>query len=275
MIDGKISGHSLHSSHHLPISWPPFIQLILSVLHQVAVEFFRFKGGFKRYQHLGQPATESQSKLMNQILRSGFQCQMHSKKRKWHVNDMQKKTWNHPVAKKMVKLHHLTLFREKNSNILKITTKKTLVSNSLVKLSHLIHLPLQSPELQWHLTGDAKHYPSDEKRSTEIQTSFYKKGLLHILEMMIQSPNSTKVESSFSANYPAWSWLLNCLWCSTGRADANRWHLRQHHGMIPWDIPALTNIPIITRMIPNPWNFSLFQCFWLVTSGSPKLIFWW
>jgi len=118
----------------------------------------------------------------------------------------------------------------------------------------LIHLPLQSPELQWHLTGDAKYYPSDEKRSTEIQTSFYKKSLLHILEMMIPSPKSTKVESSFSADYPAWSWLLNCLWCSTGRADTNRWHLRhvQHHGMIPWDIPALTNIPIITRMIPNP-----------------------
>lgn len=29
----------------------------------------------------------------------------------------------------------------------------------------------------------------------------------------------------------------------------------------------LTNIPSITRMIPNRWNFS-FQCFWLVTSGS-------
>lgn len=53
---------------------------------------------------------------------------------------------------------------------------------------------------------------------------------------MIQSPNSTKVECSFSAHYPAWSWLLNCLWCSTGCADTNRWHLRQHHGMIPWDI---------------------------------------
>lgn len=44
---------SLHSSHHLPISWPPFIHSTRSVLHQVAVEFFRFKGGFKRYQHLG------------------------------------------------------------------------------------------------------------------------------------------------------------------------------------------------------------------------------
>lgn len=144
----------------------------------------------------------------------------------------------------------------KDTNILKITTKKTLVSNSLVKLSHLIHLPLQSPELQWHLTGDAKvtskgAHDSNvqrtiyslfiarvlKKRSTEIQTSFYKKGLLHILEMMIQSETQPKLNAHF-LSAPAWSWLFNCLWCSTGRADTNRWHLRhfQHHGMIPWDI---------------------------------------
>lgn len=155
-------------------------------------------------------------------------------------------TWknpcNHPVPKNMVKLDHLTLFRgpniKKNANILNITTKKkTLVSNSPVKLSNLIHLPLQSPELQWHLTGDAKHYPSDQKRSSEIQTSFCKKSLLHILETMIQSETQPKLNAHFLLyNYPAWSWLFNCLWCSTGRADTNRWHLRQHHGMIPWDI---------------------------------------
>ncbi len=59
--------------------------LILSVLHQVAVEFLRFKGGFKRYQHLGPPAMASQSKLwisMNQILRSRFNLKCIQKKRK-------------------------------------------------------------------------------------------------------------------------------------------------------------------------------------------------
>ena len=84
----KNSGQFSSSKSSSAFAWPPFIQLILSALHQVAVEFLRFKGGFKRYQHLGPPAMASQSKLwisMNQILRSRFNLKCIQKKETWHV----------------------------------------------------------------------------------------------------------------------------------------------------------------------------------------------
>ena len=70
MIDGKFQVSSLKSSS---ANFLTSFHSTRSVLHQVAVEFFRFKGGFKGYQHLGQPATESENKFWvstNQILRS-------------------------------------------------------------------------------------------------------------------------------------------------------------------------------------------------------------
>ena len=88
---------SLHSSHHLPISWPHFIQHVLSCT-KWPLSFFASRVALKD-TNTWAPATESQSKLMNQILRSGFQCQMHSKKRKWHVMTC-KKNVKPPSCKK-------------------------------------------------------------------------------------------------------------------------------------------------------------------------------
>lgn len=139
------------------------------------------------------------------------------------------------------------------TNILKPPPKNT-VSNSLVKLSHLnpfnsrassitgaAMAPDGSTSLQtwrWpHLQWKAPQLliplvmKQDQVKYRQVST---KRGLLHILEMMVQSPTQPKLKAHVLPA-PAWSWLFNCLWCSTGCADTNRWHLR-HHGMIPWHI---------------------------------------
>lgn len=77
-----------------------------SVLHQVAVEFFRFKGGFKRYQHLG-----TSNGIRKQTPESDFEKRVSMsnafKKKEMTCSDMEKIRATTQL-KNMVKLDHLT-----------------------------------------------------------------------------------------------------------------------------------------------------------------------